>query len=130
MHRFLGNVEYSYKRWRIDATIHAYGRARLPHTEANPEAYRLADYSAPYSIVNGQLTYDLPRLALYIGVENVLNWMQPSPIVAVDQPYSSYFDASMIWGPVMGRVVYVGLRYKIPYPTTHTTPTTETPEEE
>jgi outer membrane receptor for ferrienterochelin and colicins len=28
-------------------------------------------------------------------------------------PYSKYFDASLIWGPVHGRSVYAGFRYRM-----------------
>ena len=52
-------------------------------------------------------------LNIYVGVENLLNYKQPSPIVAADAPYSRYFDASMVWGPIYGRMVYAGLRYRI-----------------
>ena len=46
-------------------------------------------------------------------VENLGNFMQANPIVAASQPFSNYFDASMVWGPITGRMVYVGWRYKI-----------------
>jgi hypothetical protein len=35
------------------------------------------------------------------------------PIIAHNDPFGNYFDASMIWGPIMGRMYYAGLRYKI-----------------
>jgi outer membrane receptor for ferrienterochelin and colicins len=46
-------------------------------------------------------------------VENLLNFKQPNPIIASDAPYSKYFDAAMVWGPVYGRMLYAGLRFKI-----------------
>ena len=50
---------------------------------------------------------------MYLGVEFILNYKQTNPIVAADVPYSKYFDASMIWGPVYGRMLYLGIRLKI-----------------
>jgi len=32
---------------------------------------------------------------------------------AADEPFSEYFDASLIWGPITGRMFYAGLRFKI-----------------
>jgi outer membrane receptor protein involved in Fe transport len=50
-------------------------------------------------------------LEAYAGVENILNYMQMNPIVDASNPFGEYFDASMVWGPAMGRNIYVGLRY-------------------
>ena len=49
----------------------------------------------------------------YIGCENITDFMQHDDIVDAANPYAKDFDASMIWGPLMGRNVYVGIRYKI-----------------
>ena len=38
---------------------------------------------------------------------------QKDVIVSADQPFGPYFDASLVWGPVTGRMFYVGWRYKI-----------------
>ena len=50
---------------------------------------------------------------IYVGAENVTDFFQQQVIVAADQPFSSYFDASMVWGPVSGRMLYAGWRMKI-----------------
>ena len=50
---------------------------------------------------------------MYIGGENLTNFTQPNPIINADNPFEDGFDASLIWGPVMGRNIYVGVRYKI-----------------
>ena len=50
---------------------------------------------------------------MYIGGENLTNYTQPNPIIDVENPLGDDFDASLIWGPVMGRNIYVGIRYKI-----------------
>jgi hypothetical protein len=50
---------------------------------------------------------------IYVGVENALDYKQTNPIVASDAPFNKYFDASMVWGSIYGRMMYVGLRYKI-----------------
>jgi outer membrane receptor for ferrienterochelin and colicins len=50
---------------------------------------------------------------VYLGVENLADFRQTQLINAADQPFSSFFDASMIWGPAIERMVYVGFRYRI-----------------
>jgi outer membrane receptor for ferrienterochelin and colicins len=48
-----------------------------------------------------------------VGAENLTDFIQQNAIIAADQPFSQYFDASMIWGPVIGRMFYGGFRFKI-----------------
>jgi hypothetical protein len=50
---------------------------------------------------------------LYIGGENLTNYIQHMSIIGADAPFSPHFDASMIWGPVSGALAYGGFRYKI-----------------
>ncbi len=50
---------------------------------------------------------------LYIGGENIFNYIIPNAIVDPGDPFGPNFDATMIWGPVNGRVIYGGFRYKI-----------------
>ena len=52
-------------------------------------------------------------LDIYVGAENLANYFQKNVILAADQPFGQYFDASMVWGPVSGRMFYTGLRLKI-----------------
>lgn len=59
-----------------------------------------------------QLKRKLKNLELYTGVENLLNFTQSNPIISAQNPYSEFFDASIIWGPITGRMFYVGLKYK------------------
>jgi len=66
--------------------------------------------------MNAQLTYKtgtLKKLEIYAGAENLFDVKQADPIVSADNPFGPYFDASMVWGPVYGRMVYAGVRYKI-----------------
>jgi hypothetical protein len=59
-----------------------------------------------------------------LGVENLLNYKQDQPIVGAEYgdnsvtqaEFDAVFDASMIYGPIFGRMSYVGLRWGIPSP--------------
>ena len=118
-HRAFINVAYETKNkhWQFDATLQYNGKKRLPNTNLNPTEYKRSGYSPDFYNVLGQITY-LTKIKkadfnVYIGVENALDYKQPNPIVASDAPFSKYFDASMVWGPIYGRMLYAGLRFKI-----------------
>ena len=66
--------------------------------------------------MNAQISKTLGKksnLDVYIGGENLTNYFQKDAIIAADQPFGPYFDASMIWGPVTGRMFYGGIRYTL-----------------
>jgi outer membrane receptor for ferrienterochelin and colicins len=119
MHRTFVNVSYETKNkhWLLDATLQYNGKKRLPQTTTNPSDYQRAAYSPDFYNVLAQLTYvtkiKKADFNMYVGVENLLNYKQQNPIVASDAPFSKYFDASMVWGPIYGRMLYAGLRFKI-----------------
>lgn len=118
-HRAFINVSYETKNshWQFDATAQYNGAKRLPSTITNPTDLQRAEYSPEFYNVLGQITY-LTKISkadfnIYLGVENALNYKQTNPIVSSDLPYNKYFDASMVWGPIYGRMLYLGLRLKI-----------------
>jgi len=115
-HRAFSNLAYEIKGWKFDYTITYNGTKRIPYTGDNLQQYRLAERSPSYILMNGQVSKTMGKknsLDIYIGGENLTNYFQKDPIVASDQPFGQYFDASMIWGPLSGRMFYAGLRYKI-----------------
>jgi len=105
-------INFSYKtisdKWHFDITANYIGRSRIP------EINTVADnFSPPFYLFNSQITRKWDNLDVYIGGENLANYTQPNPIIDVENPLGDDFDASLIWGPVMGRNIYVGIRYKI-----------------
>jgi outer membrane cobalamin receptor len=119
-HRFFTNIEYSTKetehgsKWMFDFTAKWLGKQRLPNTSTNPEGLQLNQYSNDYWIFNAQVSRHFnEHFELYVGGENLGNFFQNNPIISAQDPSSNYFDASMIWGPVFGRMGYVGLRWRI-----------------
>jgi outer membrane receptor for ferrienterochelin and colicins len=119
MHRAFVNLSYETKgkHWLFDATLQYNGKKRLPQTNTNPTEYQRNAYSPDFYNVLAQITYvakiKKADFNIYVGVENALDYKQTNPIVASDAPFNKYFDASMVWGPIYGRMLYVGLRYKI-----------------
>jgi outer membrane receptor for ferrienterochelin and colicin len=113
--RVLVNIGYitNFDKWKFDLTGHWYDVSRIPSTAANLPENRIDTQSESYTTFNGQVTRAFKKLEVYSGVENILNYKQDHPIIAANNPNGSNFDASMIWGPIMGRNLYFGLRYKI-----------------
>ena len=114
-HRAFANLAYETKsKWLFDLTTQWVSSKRLPITTSNPVAYQLASYSPAYWQATAQVTKQFgTKWDVYVGVENITNYKQQQPILSTDQPFSPYFDGSMVWGPINGRMFYVGMRYKL-----------------
>ena len=117
--RWMVNLSYETtpqegRQWRFDATFNAVGSQRLPDTSSNPQAYQMGDTAAAYTTTQAQLTRVFsPMIEVYLGAENLFNYYQKRAIIASDAPFGTYFDASMAYAPVQGRMIYAGLRFKL-----------------
>lgn len=114
--RGFANLGYETKGWKFDYTLSYNGSKRIPSTEALPDAYKRATRSPAYATMNAQVSKTLGKdknIDLYIGGENLGNFFQPDVITAADQPFGSHFDASMVWGPLNGRMLYGGVRFSL-----------------
>ena len=117
--RWMVNLSYETtpqegRQWRFDTTFNAVGSQRLPDTSSNPQAYQMGDTAAAYTTTQAQLTRVFsPMIEVYLGAENLFNYYQKRAIIASDAPFGTYFDASMAYAPVQGRMIYAGLRFKL-----------------
>jgi outer membrane receptor for ferrienterochelin and colicins len=112
--RYFVNMEYTTKKkWSFDYTLQWFGPKRIPQTAGNPIEDQMGNYSPAYTTMNAQISKQWKKLNAYIGVENLTNYRQKDLILGAQQPFAKGFDASMVWGPVIGRMVYAGIRYKI-----------------
>jgi len=115
-HRFFVNAAFAtpFDKWRLDLTTQWFGLRPVPATEhAHHSMPQEINYSERYYVLNSQVTRAFKHFELYAGGENLLNFKQANPIIEPGNPFSSNFDASMVWGPIVGRVFYGGLRFKI-----------------
>lgn len=114
-YRALANLSYAtrFEKWKFDFTAQLNGKSRLPDMSGYPVEYQMGDYSPVFPMLFAQVTKKFKRVDLYVGVENLLDYRQPHPIVGADNPFGPYFDSSFIWGPLMGRKIYGGLRWTI-----------------
>ena len=116
LNRAFVNIAYQYKKWKFDYTLNMIGTKRIPPTTSNPPEFQQAAYSPSYITMNAQISTFLGKgktFEVYIGGENLSNYFQQNPIVANTQPFGNYFDASLIWGPIIGRMFYGGFRYTL-----------------
>lgn len=113
--RAFANLAYKTKsKWTFDYTVQRVGQQRIPMTTGNPSDHQLPSFSNPYWIMNAQATKDFgDRWSVYLGVENLTNFRLADPIIGAHDPFGPYFDSSMVWGPVFGRMWYGGFRYRV-----------------
>lgn len=117
--RILFNVGYAlpYDKWKFDATLQYNGKRRIPNlsTEYLHTSYETMpiQFAPAFVNLNAQVSRSFRRWDVYLGGENLTNFTQKSPIITPENPFGSRFDAGSAWGPVVGRVIYFGTRYKL-----------------
>lgn len=136
--KFKGIITTSYqtplKTWQFDLTAQFNGEGRMPDGFVVPEGsqqYTIRNgyiYHKWYPQLLGQITKFFRTWSIYLGAENMTNFTQDSPIVGERRstnttqshnqhgfvnPYSSNFDAAMIWAPIHGWKLYLGFRWAL-----------------
>ena len=122
-HRAFTQWSYSSKanergaNWMGDLTVQWVGPQRIPRPDAILDDRPASEFEDDFMVVNGQISRVFaPGIDLYLGVENVFNYRQQTPIAGWDLAYQDpeaftrNMDASLVYGPVFGRMVYVGGR--------------------
>lgn len=114
-HRAFLNLEYKPgDRWKLDYTAQWFGPKRIPFTASNPAELRLKEYSPGYILMSAQITRKLTdKWEVYAGGENLTDYRQKDPIIDAANPFSKYFDGSLVWGPVTGSMFYAGARFQL-----------------
>lgn len=111
-YKTLLNIQYAtkFRRWVFDATAQLNGPARIPTQNGI-----LADdsYSPRYPMFFAQVSRKVGKFDIYAGCENIADYRQKEPILHADNPYSVGFNSMNVWGPLMGRKFYVGLRFNL-----------------
>lgn len=110
--KWKGLVVLSYKtkydKWMFDLTTQFNGKQRIPLNVGEKQGY-----AEPYIYMLGQITRKFKDIDIYVGVENLTNYTQNIPVIGVDEMFTKGFDASVVYAPVMGRLIYAGLRWNI-----------------
>lgn len=109
------NIAYSAPgdEWRFDFTASYASGGRMPNSLPEIEGRRLPSEFEGYFILQGQITKIFGDFEIYLGGENLTDYLQPYPVIGYEKPFDSGFDSSLIWGPISGRKIYLGMRYNI-----------------
>jgi outer membrane receptor for ferrienterochelin and colicin len=114
MDRFkaLVNLSYStkFEKWRFDFTAQLNGSSRLPLYAAQSFG---KERSKTYTVFFAQITKKYKYFDIYAGCENIGDYTQKQAIINANNPFDTKFDASVVYAPLMGRKIYLGIRLKL-----------------
>ena len=102
------NLQYAMpmNKWMFDFTAQLNGPCSLPEFMGGGE-------SEVYPMLFAQITKKFNLVDVYVGVENITGYTQDNPILNADNAFGKDFNAAMVWGPLMGRMVYAGMRFTL-----------------
>ncbi|MBQ1957843.1 MAG: TonB-dependent receptor, partial [Alistipes sp.] len=111
-YKTLINLQYAlpFRKWVFDVTAQYNGPMRRPSLDGN---LAKAELSPAYPMFYAQVSRKIRSVELYLGCENIGNYIQPDPILNAADPFSPAFNSSSVWGPLMGRKFYLGLRFNL-----------------
>lgn len=108
-HRAFMNLAYEgLKSWNFDYTLQWIGAKRLPAAGVD-----FTNFSPDFTLMNAQVTKTFGNLDVYLGMENILDFRQNNPIQGAEDPFGANFESANVWGPIFGRMTYLGARFKM-----------------
>ena len=120
------NLQYATRlsRWIFDFTASLNGSARvydfmLDRTDADGNLLYRNGRTPVYPLLYFQMTRRFKGFDVYLGGENLTNFRQKDVIIGTKgadgmvNPRTASFDASAVWGPIMGLKVYAGFRFTL-----------------
>lgn len=116
-HRAFLSLDYTTgNNWKFNYTITYNGQKRIPSTLSNPIQFQREAMSPDFYLMAAQISKTVGKnksMDFYVGAENLTNFFQQGVIVSAANPFSPYFDASLVWGPINGRMLYAGWRMRL-----------------
>ncbi len=112
-HKAFANISFSFgKGFSLDYTINWLSSVRIPQKIHEDHAF--ITQSPDYFLSHIQISESFANgFEWYLGGENIFDYRIHDAIIAAHDPFHPDFDASLVWGPMMGRNIYLGLRYTI-----------------
>ena len=106
------NAQYAtkFRIWVFDATLQVNGKSRIPSLTGKQAD---AEWSPTFVALFAQVTHKIGKMDLYVGCENITDYRQKNPVLNAENPFSAEFNSMNVWGPLMGRKFYAGLRLNI-----------------
>ena len=126
-HRALINLTRDFiSNWSLDLTLQYHGEQPVPsiHPWSPGLDGNIIDTAPAYRLLNFQIRKVTKKGDFYLGVENALNFQQLNPIDGAvningdplrpsNSTFTENFDATRVWGPIFGRMIYFGLNFKL-----------------
>lgn len=111
-YKTLLNIQYAtrMRKWTFDVTAQLNGKSRIPTQTGNIEQ---SEYSPVYPMFFAQVTRKIKQWDIYLGCENIAGYKQKNPILGYATPYDTTFNSACVWGPLMGRKIYIGVRFNL-----------------
>ncbi|MCD8208897.1 MAG: hypothetical protein LUD72_13245 [Bacteroidales bacterium] len=121
------NLQYATRlnKWIFDFTASLNGPSRVYNymeddKDANGNLIYKNGHTPVYPLLYLQVTKRFKGVDIYIGGENLTNYRQKYVILGNSTDSKGHinandmtFDASTVWGPIMGIQVYAGVRYTL-----------------
>ncbi len=100
--------------WQFDVSLAINGGGKMPASYADNDGQPAwtRTYKA-FPQLNAQITRNFRHWSVYAGGENLTGYRQKMPVVGASDPWGNNFDATMVYGPIEGAMIYVGFRYNI-----------------
>ena len=120
--RFKGVINLQYatnlNKWIFDFTASLNGSCRVYDfmkdlKDADGNLLYKNGRTPVYPMLYAQITRRFKGWDVYVGAENLTNFRQKNAIIGADNPRQASFDASCIWGPLMGIKAHVGFRFTL-----------------
>ena len=106
---------------RIDGVLQWVGAQAMPTPAIDSPSH--PEMSPDFTQVNLRVSQTFKgNLEIYAGVENLLGFVHDNPIVGairtiegpeLNPQFNDVFDASLVYGPIFGRMTYAGLRWTL-----------------
>jgi outer membrane receptor for ferrienterochelin and colicin len=113
-HRGFFNLAYKLNRWEFDLTLHVFGPQRMPVSQRE-DNWGLPRQAPSYALLNAHVNYTWKKWSFFVGAENLTDVMQRQAFRSPESALTPAFDTQTVWGPLMGRVLYAGLHFSLPY---------------
>ena len=120
--RFKGvlNLQYAtnLNKWIFDFTASLNGSCRVYDfmeslTDKDGNILYKNGRTPVYPLLYAQVTRRFKGWDVYLGAENLTNFRQQNAIIGASNPRQPSFDASCIWGPLMGIKAHIGFRFTL-----------------
>lgn len=115
LYKAVFNAQYATRlnKWIFDFTASLNGPCRVWDFMKTSDGPYADGYTQAYPLLYAQVTKRFKGFDVYVGGENLTGFTQKDPIINAENPLDGRFDASCIWGPLMGVKIYAGIRLTI-----------------